>query len=290
MITSAPNGCCMLRIERTAARLAGLEVEQRRHHGRGAEVVGDRVAARRRVARLDVDRTSSTSTAVTCQFAVAQRLAEPAHHFQRDAQLYVVHRLQDPLEVRGLVLERRLRQLEVALLHGRPEDHVAPDAGQRGFRARLQRRHLDDEVLAAACARQASRHPAFSSSVENARGSTAAIACAARRDPHLALLARAVAAAGRVDRDAVPARAVEQRRAGRDAGLLDGAVGLLEDAAGRGPGARLEHGLAVQARALAAAACFLRYAAIQRDAPLVVAEQEVGRPAPPRRSPASARP
>ena len=44
-----------LRIERTAARLAGLEVEQRRHHGRGPEVERDRVARCRRVAGLDVD-------------------------------------------------------------------------------------------------------------------------------------------------------------------------------------------------------------------------------------------
>ena len=46
-----------------------------------------------------------------------------------------------------LVLERRLVELEVALLHGRAQDHVPADPDERRLRAGLQRRHLDDEVL-----------------------------------------------------------------------------------------------------------------------------------------------
>ena len=45
------------------------------------------------------------------------------------------------------------------------------DAGERRLRPRLERRHLDVRSSCAG-ARHASRQPAFSSSAENARGST----------------------------------------------------------------------------------------------------------------------
>ena len=57
-------------------------------------------------------------------------------------------RVEQALDVRALVLERRLLEHQVALLHRRAQDHVAPDADERRLRPRLQRRHLDDEVLA----------------------------------------------------------------------------------------------------------------------------------------------
>jgi hypothetical protein len=57
----------------------------------------------------------------------------------------------------------------------------------------------------------------------NARGSSAADRNVAGQDPDLALLTGAVAAAGRVDRDPVPAGGVEHGRAARDPDL--GTVG-----------------------------------------------------------------
>ena len=55
VITSPPNGCCLLSIEAHRDRRAGGEVEQRGDDGGGAEVEGDRVAAVGGVAGLDVD-------------------------------------------------------------------------------------------------------------------------------------------------------------------------------------------------------------------------------------------
>ena len=69
-----------------------------------------------------------------------------------------------------------------------------------------------------ASARQASRHPALSSSAENARAIEREAGVVRRRsDLDLAFLAGTVAAAGRVDRDAVPAGGVEHRDARRHA-------------------------------------------------------------------------
>ena len=210
------------------SRLAGLEVEQRRDARGRAEVVGDRVAPRRRVAGLDVEQQVVDDDRRHVPVRVAQRLAERAHELERHAQLEVVHRVRDALEIRDLVLERRLAQLEMALLHGRPEDHVPPHPGERRLRPRLQQRHLDDEVLLRL--RAAGEPPAGLQLVgrERARVDRREL-LPAGGDAHLAFLAGAVTAAGRVDRDAVPARAVEQRRAGGDARFLRRAVRLLED-------------------------------------------------------------
>ena len=77
---------------------------------------------------------------------------------------------------------------------------MAPDARQRRLRARLQRRHLDDQVAARAGA--AGEPPAVAQLIGGERARVErSIGDLAGDDPDLALLAGAVAAAGRVDRD-----------------------------------------------------------------------------------------
>ena len=90
-ITSAPKGCCLLSIERTASGRAVDEVEQRRDHRGGAEVERDRVAALGRVARLDVDqpvvddhrRDLPVRRRAASRRACARRRARPAGRSRR---------------------------------------------------------------------------------------------------------------------------------------------------------------------------------------------------------------
>ena len=110
--------------------------------------------------------------------------------------------------------KRRLGELDAALLQRGPQDHLPTDADGGRLGPGDQGRHLDPQVLVA-WARQASRQPARSSSGVNARGSSRDTAHLALDHLHLALAAGAVAAAGGVDRDAVPAGRVEQGRPGR---------------------------------------------------------------------------
>ncbi len=244
--------------------LAGLEVHQRRDDGGRAEIEGERVTLPGRVARLDVDQQVVRQHGRDLPVRIAQRLAERAHHRQRDTQLEVVHAGEHALEIRRLVLERRLRELEVALLHRRPQDDVAADTDKCGLRARLERRHLERQVFLRN--RAAGEAPAALQLLGRER---ARIDRAERRvtrhDAHLALLARPVAAAGRVDRNAVPARCVEDRRAGEHARFLDCVIlTRLEKAKLDALGTRLielDDGLGAHA---AASACFLRKSAIQR--------------------------
>ena len=81
------------------------------------------------------------------EVGVAQHLAQRAHHRELDARLEIVERVEHALHVGPLVLERRLLQFEIALLDRRTEDHVPPDADQRRLRPRLERRHVDDQIL-----------------------------------------------------------------------------------------------------------------------------------------------
>ena len=227
-MTSAPNGCCAFSIELTAA---GCPVS--RSSSVATTVVVPRsnaIAWRRPLVSpgSTSSRRSSQSTAVT--FQSAPRSVPPSDRSRSigHAQLDVVHRREHALEVGGLILERRLAQLEIALLDRRTQDHVAADADERRLGPRLQRRHGDDQILLGR--RAAGEPPACLQLLDRERARVdRRQRLLARRDAHLALLARAVAAAGRVDRDAVPARAVEERRPCGNAHLLDLAVGLLED-------------------------------------------------------------
>jgi hypothetical protein len=128
-------------------RLAGLEIQQGRHHRRGAEVERDRVADGRRVAGLDCDQLLVDDHRRDPEVSAAQHAAELAHHLESHVRLEVVDRVEQPLHVGALVFQRGLVELDVALLHGGPQNHVAPDADERRLRARLQRRHVHHEVL-----------------------------------------------------------------------------------------------------------------------------------------------
>ena len=227
-ITSAPNGCCAFSIELTAA---GWPVSRSSSVATTVVVPRSKAIACRLALVSPAStsiRTSSQSTAVTFQSACAKRPAERAQQVDRHAQLDVVHRFEHALEVGGLILERRLAQLEVALLHRRPQDHVPADADERRLGPRLQLRHRDDQILLGG--RATGEPPARLQLLDRERSRVdRRQRLLARRDAHLALLARAVAAARRVDRDAVPAGAVEERRPRGNAHLLHLAVGLLED-------------------------------------------------------------
>ena len=162
-----------------------------------------------RVAGLDADQLVVDDDGRDLPVARAHELRQRAHDVDADAQLEVVHGREDALEVARLILQRGLRELEVALLHARAQDHLAPDADGRRLGPRLQRRHVDHEV--ARGLRAAGQPPAVAQLVGRERARVdRADRQLALDDPHLALLARAVAAAGGVDRDPVPARGIEQ--------------------------------------------------------------------------------
>ena len=190
----------------------GLDVEQVGDDGGGAEVVGDREAPAGRVAGLDGDQLGVGDHGGELPVRRAQRLAERAQHADRCCQLEVVHGVHDALDVGALVGEGGLFELEEALDDRRSQDHLAADADGRGLRACLQRRHLDGEVGRGLDA--AGQAPAGAQLIG---GEGAAVELRQGRlalgDLHLALAARAVAAAGRVDRDAVPRGRVEDGHA-----------------------------------------------------------------------------
>ena len=242
-------------------RLAGLEVEERGDDGRRAEVERDRVTAAARVARLHVDEEVVCDHRGHLPVRTAQRAAELSHDVERHARLDVVHRREQALEVGGLVLERRLVELDIPLLHGGPQDHMPPDTDECRLRSRLERRDLDRQVLLHG--RAAREPPSVLQLLDRER---ARIDRAQRRvagdDLDLALLARPVAAAGRVDRDPVPARRVEDRRSREDARLLDGAVLADLEEAHAHP-LRMRRVRDVLERAHAFAACFSLYMRIQ---------------------------
>ena len=90
--------------------------------------------------------TSSTTTAVTLK-SLARRVRPRVRTTSRSTrQLEVVDGGEQPLHVGGLVAQGRLGQLDVPLLHRRPQDDLPadPDGGRLG--PGRQRRHLDLEV------------------------------------------------------------------------------------------------------------------------------------------------
>ncbi len=252
-------------------RRAGGEIEQRRDDGCRSEVERDRVAAIGRVARLDVDEEVVHDDARDAEVRLAQDARQAAENADLDAEVEVVDRVPKPVEVGSLIRERRLLELDVALLERRPQDYLAPDAHGRGLRPGDERRHVQDEVGLGV--RAAGEPPAVGEPVL-VEGAQVELGDRDRSvgDPHLALLAGAVPAAGRVDRDSVPRGRVEHGHAGRNAhgrarrleaqrhpGRLVGrAVALL------GRVHRDRHAVAACTCACAcAAACAWRWAAIQ---------------------------
>ena len=193
---------------------AGLEVEQRGHDRRRAEVERDREPARGRVARLDAISTSSQTTAVTSKNASRRilpsvRTTASSIRGSRSSSASSTRATSERWSSSDGSSSTRWRFCTAGRrITWRP----TPTSAAFG---RVCSGGTCTSRSARASARQASRQPSRSSSGLNARGSTGADRHVALVDPHLALLARAVAAARRVDRDAVPARRVEDRRAGR---------------------------------------------------------------------------
>ena len=159
LMTSAPYGCWRLSIDCTAA---GWPVS--RSSSVATTVVVPRsnaIAYRRPVVSPGSTAISSSSqtTAVTSNCASRSVLPSVRSTSRLTCRLEVLDRVEHALDVRALVLQRRLLEHEMALLHGGPQDHVPADADQRRLRPRLQRRHVHDEVLARG--RPAREPPAF---------------------------------------------------------------------------------------------------------------------------------
>ena len=196
-------------------RGAGAQVEQGGHHGGGAQVEGDAEPAVGGVARLDGDQHVVHDHRGDVIVGRAQGPAEGPQHREFGPGLEVVELGQYPLQVAGLVGQVRLGHFQVPLLHRRAQDDLPPDADRGRLGPGGQRRHLDGGVTG----RQgpAGQPPAV---LEFGGGVRPDVQAGRRRrvvgDPDPALLAGAVAAAGRVDRDAVPAGGVEQRHAVRN--------------------------------------------------------------------------
>ena len=89
-------------------RLAGVQVQQRRHHRRRAQIKRDREPPGRRVAGLQRDQLPVTDDRGHVEERCAQHPAELAQQLQRGVGLQVVQPGQHALEVRDLVLQRRL--------------------------------------------------------------------------------------------------------------------------------------------------------------------------------------
>jgi hypothetical protein len=236
-------------------RLAGVQIQQRRDDRRRPEIEGDRVPPLGGVARLHVDHELVTHDDRDVEARPPEGAADRPRHGRVELERDVVDRGRDPLEIGGLVLERRLGQNHVTLLHGRSQDDVAADPDQRRLRPRLERRDVDLEV--AGRHRPAGEPPAVAQLVRAERTRVDGV----DRDvtgghAHLALATRAMPAARRVDRDAVPRCGVEHGRPCGDAHL----AALGAEAQADAPGPRLDGGVGHPC----AAACFARCAAIQR--------------------------
>ena len=88
-----------------------------------------------RVARLDVDQHVVDDDRGHLVVARAKHAAEGAEDVQIRSQLQVVEAREQTLEIGRLVRERRLGQLDIALLDRRAENHLSPDADGRRLRA-----------------------------------------------------------------------------------------------------------------------------------------------------------
>ena len=98
------------------------------------------------VAGLDVDHELVADDDRDVEVRLPQGAAERPRNRRVELERDVVDRRRDPLEVRRLILERRLLEGDVALLDGRPQDDMAADADQRRLGPRLERRDVDLEV------------------------------------------------------------------------------------------------------------------------------------------------
>ena len=105
VITSPPNGCCLLSIDATATGCRS-RVEQGGDHRGGAEVEGDRVAhVAGGVAGLDVDQVLVDDHRGHLEVGLPQHRRQPAQHVQVGLRLEVVDRVEQPGQVGALVGE-----------------------------------------------------------------------------------------------------------------------------------------------------------------------------------------
>ena len=204
----------LLAVEHRAhrGRLAGLEVEQRGDDRRGAEVERDREPARGRVAGLDAISRSSQTTAVTSKCASRSILPSvfTTASSTRGSRSSSASSTRCTSERWSSSVGSSSTRWRFCTAGRRITWRPTPTSAAFG---RVCSGGTSTTRSSRAGARQASRQPSRSSSGLNARGSTELDRHVAVEHPHLALLARAVAAARGVDRDAVPARGVEDRRA-----------------------------------------------------------------------------
>ena len=191
---------------------AGGDIHERGDDGGGAEIHGDGVRRARRVSGLDGDERVIDDDGGHLPVGSAHDATEGREDCRLDRELEVVDGVTQALDVGALVGEAGVVELDVALLDGRPQDDLASDTDGRSLGSRRERGYLDLEVLGRG--RQTRQPPAVGdllgrecAEVELLRGYVAG------EHAHLALLARAVATARAVDRDAVPARCVEHRDA-----------------------------------------------------------------------------
>jgi hypothetical protein len=136
----------------------GDQVEEGGHDRRGAEVEGDRVAGRGGVAGLDVDQGLVDDHRRHLEVRLAEHLRQPTQGVEVGDRLEVVDRVEQPGQVRALVLERRLGQLDVPLLDRWPQDDLPADADGGGLGAGDQGRY--DDVVVAGRLDQAGQPPA----------------------------------------------------------------------------------------------------------------------------------
>ncbi len=212
-MTSPPNGCCLLSIDATAA---GVPVAVSMRVATTVVVPRSKAIANRRA----VVSPGSTSMSDVVddhrgdlEVGLAQHpAAAGAATCRSGRQLEVVDRVVEPAQVGALVGQRRLLELDVALLQRRAQDHLPADPEGGGLGPRRQRRYVDREVVGRLG--EAGQPPAGRELLAGERAPVEPVhRCAALDELDLALLAGAVPAARRVDGDAVPARGVEDAHA-----------------------------------------------------------------------------
>ena len=195
-------------------RRAGVEIEQVGDHGRGAKVDRHREAATRGVARLDSDQLVVGDHGGDLEVGGAQRFAERAQDADRRVQLEIVDRVVDTLDVGALVGQRRLFQLQEALDDRGAQDHLTANTYRCGLRTSLQWRHVELEIVRG---RNPTGQPPAGPQLVGRKRARVELRerSLAADDLDLALATRAVPTTGRIDRDAVPRRRIEDRHTTR---------------------------------------------------------------------------
>ena len=146
VMTSPPKGCCLLSIEATAS---GVPVPTSRSVATTVVVPRSKAiayCAAGGVAGLHVDQCLVDDHRGDLEVGGPQHGRQPAQQVQVGDRLEVVDRVEQPGQVGALVAEVRLGELDVPLLDGRTQDHLAADADGRGLGPGGERRHVDGQV------------------------------------------------------------------------------------------------------------------------------------------------